>query len=139
MRLLLVIVVMASAWLGGLGPGLFATALGLVAIIAANDAVGDFASLATRLARFGSLGLLITFLFAGLHASGRRVEMKEQEFRRSEGRYKHLVETAGEGIWAVDPAGLTTYANPRLGEMLGMLPEALDRPASARVPRRRQG
>src|SRR5450755_2483259 len=62
-RLLLVVVVMVSAWLGGLGPGLFATGLGLVAIIAANDSPGDWASLSSRLARFGSLGLLITFLF----------------------------------------------------------------------------
>ena len=34
MRLMLVVVVGISAWLGGLGPGLFATAMGLVAIIA---------------------------------------------------------------------------------------------------------
>src|SRR5262245_12508221 len=65
-RLLLVLVVMGSAWLGGLGPGLFATILGLLAIVAANDAPGDLPSLANRLARFGSLGLLITFLFKGL-------------------------------------------------------------------------
>ena len=77
-RLLLVIVVMASAWLGGLGPGLFATILGLLAIVAANDAPGDLASLANRLVRFGSLGLLITFLFKGLHASRHRAEMKDE-------------------------------------------------------------
>ena len=58
-RLLLVIVVMVSAWLGGLGPGLFATGLGLLAIIAANDAPGDLASL-SRGWSIGSLGLLIT-------------------------------------------------------------------------------
>ena len=38
MRLLLVIVVMAAAWLGGLWPGLFASLLGILAIVAANDA-----------------------------------------------------------------------------------------------------
>ena len=83
-RLLLVLVVMASAWLGGLGPGLFATILGLLAIVAANDAPGDLASLANRLARFGSLGLLITFLFKGLHASRHRAEMKDEDLRRAE-------------------------------------------------------
>ncbi len=80
-RLLLVVVVMVSAGLGGLGPGLFATGLGLVAIVAANDAPGDWAGLSTRLARFGSLGLLITVLFKGLHAYRHRAEMKESVLR----------------------------------------------------------
>ena len=72
MRLMLVIVVAASAWLGGLGPGLFATALGLVAIVVANDAPGEWARLTSRLVRFGSLALLLSVLFRGLHASRRR-------------------------------------------------------------------
>ncbi|MFI5460343.1 MAG: PAS domain S-box protein [Isosphaerales bacterium] len=124
-RLLLVVVVMASAWIGGLGPGLFATGLGLLAIVAANDAPADLGSLLTRLVRFGSLGLLITVLFKGLHAARHRAELKDQEYRRSEGRYRRLVETAGEGIWAFDLDGRTTYANPRLGEMLGAPPGEL--------------
>jgi PAS domain S-box-containing protein len=83
-RLLLVIVVMVSAWLGGLGPGLFATALGLLAIVAANDAPGDLASLITRMVRFGSLGLLITWLFAVIHTFRYRAQVREQDLRRSE-------------------------------------------------------
>ena len=83
-RLLLVMVVMAAAWLGGLGPGLFAIVLGLLAILAANDAPGDLASLANRLVRFGSLGLLITLLFNRLHASHHRTQMKEEQLRRAE-------------------------------------------------------
>ena len=119
-RLLLVVVVMASSWLGGLGPGLFATVLGLLAIVAANDSPGDVASLTNRLLRFGSLGLLITFLFKGIHGFRHRAMMKEQDLRRSEGRYQRLVETAGEGIWAFAPDGSTSYANPHMGEMLGV-------------------
>ena len=64
-RLLLVLVVMASAWLGGLGPGLFATTLGLLAIVAANDAPGDLGSLLNRLVRFGSLGVADYVLVQG--------------------------------------------------------------------------
>jgi PAS domain S-box-containing protein len=124
-RLLLVAVVMASAWIGGLGPGLFATALGLLVIVAANDAPGDIPSLVIRLVRFGALALVLTFLFTALHASRYRAEIKEQEYRRSEGRYRRLVETAGEGIWAFDIEGRTTYANPRLGEILGVAPAEL--------------
>jgi PAS domain S-box-containing protein len=124
-RLLLVLVVMASAWLGGLWPGLFATALGLLAIVAANDAPGDLAGLATRIVRFGSLAGLITWLFTSIHGFRHRAQMKDQDLRRSERRYRRLVETAGEGIWAFEADGSTSYANPRLGEMLGSPPEEL--------------
>jgi PAS domain S-box-containing protein len=124
-RLLLVLVVMASAWLGGLGPGLFATVLGLLAIVAANDAPGDLSSLLTRSVRFGSLALLITGLFTGIHTLRHRAYLREQDLRRSERRYRRLVETAGEGIWVFEPDGSTSYANPRLGEMLGVPPEEL--------------
>ena len=64
-RLLLVLVVMASASIGGLWPGLFATVLGVLAIVAANDAPGDLASLVTRTVRFGSLALLLTGCLPG--------------------------------------------------------------------------
>ncbi len=126
MRLLLVIVVTASAWIGGLGPSLCATVLGLIVIVVTDDAPEDPASLVNRFVRFGSLALLITVLFEGLHASRRRAETKEQQYRRSEGRYRRLVETAVEGLWAIDRAGWTTYANPRMGEMLGVPPTRLN-------------
>jgi PAS domain S-box-containing protein len=124
-RLLLVLTVMAAAWLGGLWPGLFATVLGLLAIVAANDAPGDLPSLLNRSVRFGSLALLITGSFTGIHAFRHRAQMREQQLRRSERRYRRLVETAGEGIWVFEPDGSTSYANPRLGEMLGVPAEEL--------------
>ena len=37
----------------------------------------------------------------------------------SENKYRTLVETAQEGIWVVDPDGLTTYVNPKMAEILG--------------------
>ncbi len=125
MRLMLVVVVGISAWLGGLGPGLFATVMGLVAIIGANDSPGDWDEVRSRLLRFGSLAVLISVLFRGLHASRRQAEIKEQDYRRSEGRYRRLIETAGQGIWVVDQTGRTSYANPRLGEILGLPPAQL--------------
>jgi PAS domain S-box-containing protein len=125
MRLMLVVVVGASAWLGGLGPGLLATVMGLIAIVITNDAPGDWAALSTKLIRFGSLSLLISVLFRGLHASRRKAELKELEYQRSEGRYQRLIETAGQGIWVVDEKGQTSYANPRLGEILGIAPSRL--------------
>ena len=45
--------------------------------------------------------------------------------RRSEDRYRQLVETAHEGVWTVDAIGVTTYVNARLCEMIGYPREEL--------------
>ena len=76
---------------------------------------------------------MISLLFEALHASRRRIERKEREYRRREVWYRHLVETAAEGIWVIDRDQRTTYANPRLGEMLGIPPDQTDRAAAART------
>ncbi len=125
MRLMLVVVVGVSAWLGGLGPGLFATAMGAIAIVIANDRPGEWATLSSRLMRFGMPSVVISLLFRWLHASRRRAEIKDEEFRRSEGRYRRLIETAGQGIWVVNGNMKTSYANPRMGEILGMPPAGM--------------
>jgi len=72
--------------------------------------------------------------------------------RASEARYRRLIETAEEGIWLLDPAGVTTYLNERMAAMLGRpAAEVLGRPftdfvppdsradASAILARRREG
>ncbi len=132
MRLILVLVVTAAGWLGGAGPGLLATAMGLAAIVATNDRPGDWQTLAVRLGRFGSLSLLINLLFAIVDVQRRRAEQRERAYLRSEGRYRRLIEAAAEGIWAIDRGGRTTYANPRLGEILGEPPCRPGRPGPCR-------
>ncbi len=124
-RLLLVCGVTLAGWIGGLGPSLLGTALGLAVIFVDNDLPGNTAALTTRLLRFGSLALVISFLSGALHRTRRRAELKQKEFDRSEGKYRRLVETAGEGICVIDKQGRITYANPRLAEMLGKPPLAL--------------
>jgi len=49
----------------------------------------------------------------------RDLKQNEQALRRSEDKYRHLVENLNEGIWAIDRNGLTTFVNPRMAEMLG--------------------
>jgi two-component system cell cycle sensor histidine kinase/response regulator CckA len=39
--------------------------------------------------------------------------------KESEKKYRELVETLEEGIWVIDRDGSTTYANPRMADMLG--------------------
>ncbi len=43
----------------------------------------------------------------------------EQALRRSEERYRRIIETAQEGVWQLDFEGRTTFCNQRLCEMLG--------------------
>lgn len=72
--------------------------------------------------------------------------------RESEERYRHIVETVQEGIWMMDVAGKTVYANSKMAEMLGYTVEEMQsRPVSAfldaegqeelqqKLRRRRQG
>ena len=43
----------------------------------------------------------------------------EQALQESEKKYRTIVETAQEGIWIIDAAGRTIFANPRMADMLG--------------------
>jgi PAS domain S-box-containing protein len=43
----------------------------------------------------------------------------EEALRRSEERYRQIVETTHEGIWMVDARGATTFVNRQMAEMLG--------------------
>ena len=58
-------------------------------------------------------------------------EQKRQEalLLESEARYRQLVELAQEGIWALDASGRTTFANPRMAQMLGYTVAEMERRA----------
>jgi two-component system cell cycle sensor histidine kinase/response regulator CckA len=43
----------------------------------------------------------------------------EQALRESEDRYRGMVETAGEGVWLLEPEGTTTFVNARMADLLG--------------------
>jgi PAS domain S-box-containing protein len=43
----------------------------------------------------------------------------EQALRKSEKKYRQLIETLQEGIWVIDKDAKTTFVNARMGEMLG--------------------
>jgi PAS domain S-box-containing protein len=51
---------------------------------------------------------------------GRVVEREraEEALRKSEKKYRQLVELAQEGVWVIDAENKTTFANPRMAEML---------------------
>lgn len=43
----------------------------------------------------------------------------EEALRRSEHRYRRIVETAQEGVWLLDEKGRTTYVNEKMAHLLG--------------------
>jgi PAS domain S-box-containing protein len=49
----------------------------------------------------------------------------ERSVRRNEARYRSIIDLSHEGIWTVDTSHQTTFANRRMGEMLGELPATL--------------
>jgi len=60
-------------------------------------------------------------------------EMKKAEdaLRESEKKYRQLIENAQEGIWAIDAQSLTTFANPRMAEIVGYtVDEMIGKPVS---------
>jgi PAS domain S-box-containing protein len=44
---------------------------------------------------------------------------------KSEAEYRRIVDTANEGIWAVDPDSITTFVNARMADMLGYTPKEM--------------
>ncbi|MGO9616134.1 MAG: PAS domain S-box protein [Bryobacteraceae bacterium] len=49
----------------------------------------------------------------------------EAALRESEARYRRIVDTTHEGIWAMDEQGITNFVNRRMAEMLGYAPEEM--------------
>lgn len=51
--------------------------------------------------------------------SPHRVQRLERELFESEARYRAIVEGALEGVWSIDPQGVTTFVNQAMADMLG--------------------
>jgi PAS domain S-box-containing protein len=59
-------------------------------------------------------------------------KLAAEALRLSEEKYRRIVDTASEGIWALDGQRLTTFANARMAAMLGYTPgEMIGRPFEA--------
>lgn len=77
----------------------------------------------------GDRGVPVTLLGCGT-AGALRLTVEPAEGRlaaleKSEERFRRIVQTAREGIWEFDAAARTSFANPRMAEMLGYPVEAM--------------
>lgn len=122
--------VTVSAWYGGIGPGLFASALSVLAISyfflppAFSISLSSFNSV-LWMGTFLLVTGLISSLSGELRLAKQRSERVLSRLQVSEQRYRQLIDTANEGIWTTDAAGYTDYVNQRLAEMLGYPREQL--------------
>ncbi|WP_257998935.1 DUF4118 domain-containing protein [Fischerella thermalis] len=113
-----------SSWYGGLGAGLLATILSVLVSnffltpVADNLVLWHGANL-LHLVLFIIVALLVSSLKAALRVARQRSEANLAKLQLSEERYRHIVDTAYEGIWLLNAQLRTEYVNQRLVEMLG--------------------
>ncbi len=101
--------------------------------IIVSGTIGE--EIAVALLKSGAHDFLIKGRFARLgpviererrEAQGRSERRRAQEaLRQSEAKYRHIVETAKEGIWVTDAQGVTLYVNERMANLLGCTHETL--------------
>lgn len=121
--------VMVSAWYGGMESGLFATGLSAFIsnyfFIAPLNSLGFDTASSVRLILFILQGIGFSALCEVLHRANRRLNLSLQSLAVSEERYRFIVDTANEGIWAIDREGQTHYVNQQLAEMFACTPEQM--------------
>jgi PAS domain S-box-containing protein len=122
--------VVLSAWYGGLGPGLLATALAaLIADYHFVHPIHSFSSLsieATPLVAFVLEGMFISSLAVALRFASSRAEERASEARSLEERYQAVVDQAAEGILLVDVSTKRVLnANTAYQGLLGYSPKEI--------------
>src|SRR5687768_7444510 len=105
-------VVVAAAVLGGLRPGVLAMLLSVAATMAFVEPLNrpwpDLRDSAIRLGAFVVASLWISVVTERTRRFARDREARSAELRRSEERYRQIVDLADEGIWSLDGEGRTT-------------------------------
>jgi len=75
----------------------------------------------------GTDALLMAFLDITDEEKAKKelVRCESERLLESEDKYRMLVEMLQEGVWALDPEGFTTFANPSMAQMLGYTVEEM--------------
>jgi diguanylate cyclase (GGDEF)-like protein/PAS domain S-box-containing protein len=76
---------------------------------------------------YGGAGLIALLVFGLLAYAQRGSARREADAALSaeRRRYQDIVETANDGVWTINRDAVTTFANPRIAEMLGHAPEEM--------------
>jgi signal transduction histidine kinase len=126
--------VMLSAWFGGFGPGLLATAAGALLadhfLLKPYPGVPGDESNFVRLAVFVIVGVQISWLSGALRRANldleRRVRERTAELAFQKSLFESQIEAAKDGILALSEGGEMIFANRRFREVWGLadLPDA---------------
>lgn len=117
--------VLLAAWVGGLGPGLLATAVSLAAgwIMVGGPTSPQMSAIVVI---FAINGIIISLVCEALHRSRRKAEQNGQQvlegqdqLRASEERFRHLADTAPILIWISDANKSHTWVNRPFLEFTG--------------------
>jgi PAS domain S-box-containing protein len=123
--------VSALAWLvfGSFPPFIPALAAVIVSVIWAGPWPGlvSLCIVSWWVALAGNPAQSLFFAMEGgaLCAWSARVKKKLHQADESERWHRQLTETTGEGVWVTNEKGVIVYANPRIGEILGISPDKL--------------
>jgi PAS domain S-box-containing protein len=127
--LLLSVGVVVAAWFGGLGPGVLATLLGALAadylFLAPREAYSEPAQQALPLILFTLQGLVISSLTQALRSARQQAERHRESLRRSEERFRALVQNSSDIITVIDAEGTIRYVSPAVERVMGFSPEEL--------------
>ena len=77
----------------------------------------------TPVPHYDFLGALISY--DGLISDITEHKKAEEKLRKSETKYRQLVENLNEGIWVIDEKGKTAFVNSHMAEMLGYTVEEM--------------
>ena len=99
--------IFVAAWIGGFGPGLLATGLGVVSALYFFMAPAFTLALTDPVAQVGTGLFVLTGIFAAMFGESRlrilaRAESATEEARKSQDRYRALVERTAEGVWRIE-------------------------------------
>jgi PAS domain S-box-containing protein len=108
--------VISCIWFAGFGPALTATALTTAWYIYIAPFTGSPESRAWMHYLLYAVEAVVLCFY------GRQLWLAKDRAAKGENWQRHLVETAGEGIWMLDADGVIGYANPRMTEILGCQP-----------------
>ncbi len=117
--------VIVAGWYGGFGPGLFATLLSAAGVSCFwmpplhsifVEAPGD----RLELGIFIAAGIAISALYQAITTGRARAESYAAELKKREELHSRILETATEGIGALDADGNVVFANASMAHMLGV-------------------
>lgn len=106
----------------------FVFAFGLITVVLVRLNLLPSTALTENIFRAGLLWASVWWTIAlvdRINTMRKEIQETNLELQTSESRYRQLVETMNDSLGVIDPSGVLTYANKRMGDMLGYPTEAL--------------